>query len=234
VTPPKSTNPPPPIISVPAAFKDPLYCEQVAYKIADASFAETLAYVQNKQNDLLGPQLSKPLTKAVQQYLSPDCAVDLAFYITPFKPRYGGWTAKLADRPRSLLRIGKIGLEGNIPQTPEQIQDFYSTYCHEIRHLVYCFAEGPNFLPEKHLSKPGMPYHQEYKNLVIPYYYNQWSKVYTKLSKEYPGCQELDTLSVQGDKITLEQFKRFFQGLNQMWQKPGSLAKGIQRLSTIW
>lgn len=227
------------IIHVPADFKDPLYCEQVAYKIADASFTKTLDCLQNEEPDAWTcfHKLENPLREAVQNHLGSDYTADFQFFINPFKPNYAASTSKMADRPDQRLRVSSITLQGNIPRTPEQIQKFYGTYCHEIRHMVQDFAHGPDVQREKHLSKPGEPYHKEYDKLVKPYYNRQWAQVYLKLAKDYPECQELDDLFVKQDveaPLSEEQFTRFLNGMNKLWERPGYPAIEEHKRFPIW
>lgn len=221
-----------PKIEVSPKFQDPVYCDHIAWKIADDSFPEVLKIFQEFKpgpNDHLvdgsyplhDPRLRQLITRSVQKYLDPHCEAGFSIFYEP----NGIGTSGVHSKSGSWNQNGQTFLFSSFsasspkPVTRRQIQSLYKTYSHEIRHMVQAFAEGPLTPPKNIPRSETDPCKELYSLLNLSGSLGGPSTLYPLLKEEYPRCSDINLKDPDFSEFTDEQLGRYWKAVNDLWQR---------------
>lgn len=164
----EETQPLGPYPEVPRPFKEPRHCDQVAYRIGDEAFPKMMALLEKH------PQRSREFTdgshaiyeEAIKCHVAPNVDASFSFYASDYwATEHGGDTGRVYEwrggkkegsDPESIFYIGHMHLHGPDPfRHPEAstlqkrfMQNWYSTFLHETRHILQGYAEADKPLPQ--------------------------------------------------------------------------------------
>lgn len=223
-----------PKIKVSPKFQNPAYCDEIAWKIADDSFPEVLKILQNFKPSskdhkcssgshlIYDPRLSELISRSVQKYLDPHCTARFDIF---YDSRNIGSTSgdhfkagHYASNTQS-IELSLLSATSPKPVTRRQIQSLYTTYSHEIRHMVQAFAEGPLTPPKEIPRSETDSCKKLYSLLELRHTLGGPSTLYPLLKEEYPCCADINLKDPDFSEFTNEQLGRYWKAVNDLWQR---------------
>lgn len=215
-----------PQLAIKPEFQDITQRDLVAYRIADETFPEVmeLMKIHIPSSHKFHSAFNKIFQEAVQRHLDANVSANISLSITE-DLFYKGLTQRKLEKAESnnlfkpaTWRIGDIYLWGSNPhridltslQQKRLMQDMYSTYTHEIRHMIRGYARA--LCKQEKSPDPSDPC----SGLFTPYdgAGNDMRRI---LKAEYGASSDIAATSTAMFEHSPEQLQRYWKDVEQFW-----------------
>lgn len=187
--------------------------------------------IEDAKHRMLLPQddaLEDTINQSVAKYLHPACKVQIGL----FKDTEAtGSSGLCTSSERGTLQsqgkfLSAIDIEGPVPQTDTQIQEWFTTYCHELRHMVDAATATSKVYVARKPDDPfgsDNPEQDQYCRLLSNrgHATDGYSDIlYGILKRTYPECRDITFKdSYKKRNFTPEQLQHCWNSTNKLWQQ---------------